>query len=111
MMPFQPGDVVTAIYPGARVTKPRPALVVTTDLYHATRPDVVLGLLTSQVSWATTPTDYVLQDWQAARLLLPTAFRCYFNTFLASHPRRIGRLTDRDWAEVQARLRLALAVV
>jgi hypothetical protein len=62
----KPGAVVTVDFPGAQGVKRRPALVVSTDIYHAARPDVVLAVITSQTRAATAPTDYVLQDWAAA---------------------------------------------
>lgn len=40
----EPGDVVTVNFPGALGAKRRPALVVSTDTYHKTRPDVILAL-------------------------------------------------------------------
>ncbi len=106
-----PGDVVVADFPGITGTKRRPALVVSTDTYHAARPDVILGLLKGQVAVATSPTDHHLQDWSHAGLHVPTAFR----TFLITLPRvdviaRIGHLSEQDWAEVQSRLRLSTAV-
>jgi len=106
-----PGDVVVADFPGITGTKRRPAVVVSSDTYHATRPDVVLGLLTGRVAAATSPTDYRLQDWAEAGLYVPSAFR----TFLITLPQqdviaRIGHLSGRDWAEVQNRLRLSIAV-
>ncbi len=57
-----PGDVVTVAFVGVTGTKRRPAVVVSSDLYHANRPDVIVGLLTTQIGGATTPTDYRLQD-------------------------------------------------
>jgi len=106
-----PGDVVFAPFPGADGVKDRPAVVVSSDLYHAHRPDVILALLTSQVSSAVLPTDYVLQDWSAAGLNMPTAFRCYFATLdVRIVYGQLGVLSAQDWAEVQARLRLAMAV-
>lgn len=107
---LQPGDVVVADFTGATGVKRRPTLVVSTDVYHKHHPDVVLGVLTTHVGDATTPTDYVLQDWSAAGLHAPSAFRAYVGMSLASAVRKIGHLSDRDWQEVQARLRLALAV-
>jgi len=106
-----PGDVVVADFPGITGTKRRPALVVSTDVYHTVRPDIVLGLLTGQIAAATSPTDYRLQDWAAAGLRTPTAFR----TFLITLPQVdviavIGHLSQRDWAKVQDRLRRAVAV-
>lgn len=108
---LHPGDIVVADFPGITGTKRRPALVVSTDAYHATRPDVILGLLTGQVAAATSPTDYRLKDWAAAGLHIPTAFR----TFLITLPQAdivavIGHLSEQDWAAVQERLRLSVAV-
>lgn len=106
-----PGDVVFAPFPGVDGVKDRPAVVVSSALYHSVRPDVVLALLTSQVANAVQPTDYVLQDWLAAGLRLPSAFRCYFVTMdVREVYGQLGVLSARDWTEVQARLRLALAV-
>ena len=106
----KPGNVVTVDFPGAVGTKRRPAVVLSTDTYHATRPDVVLGLLTGQVVAATGPTDYALQDWSAAGLHNPSAFRAFLATLPATQVSVIGHLSDRDWQEVKARLRAALAV-
>jgi mRNA interferase MazF len=106
-----PGSVVLVDYVGAVTTKRRPAVVVSSALYHNNRPDVILGLLTTDVADATGPTDYVLQDWAAAGLHRPTAFR----SFLLTRPvavilQEIGQLSQRDWQEVKQRLRLALEV-
>jgi mRNA-degrading endonuclease toxin of MazEF toxin-antitoxin module len=107
---LKPGDVVLAHTRGAVVAKNRPSIVLTTDLYHKLHIDVVVALVTTQLWQATTPTDYVLQDWAAAGLHSPSAVRIYLDTTLAASVRRIGHLSDRDWLEVQARMRLALAV-
>ena len=98
---FKPGDVVTVLFPGAVATKRRPAVVVSTSLYHAHRPDVIVGLLTTNVAAASAPTDYLLQDWSAASLRYPSVFRCYLLTFEASALHPIGALTEQDWLGVQ----------
>jgi len=102
--------VLVVDFPGATGLKRRPVVAVSTDVYHTARPDVIVAVLTSQVALATAPTDYILQDWTAAHLHRPTAFRAYLATVPAASVRAIGHLSDRDWAEVQARLQLALAV-
>ncbi|MBI1915701.1 MAG: type II toxin-antitoxin system PemK/MazF family toxin [Planctomycetes bacterium] len=107
---LKPGDVVLAKFVGATGMKPRPTVVISTDLYQSTRPDVIVAELTTQVASATAPTDYVLQDWSAAGLHFPSAFRLYLNTLQIGTPMVIGHLSNRDWQEVQARLRLGLAV-
>lgn len=45
---MKPGDVVIAMLTGARVAKIRPAVVVSTELYHNDRPDAIVAILTSQ---------------------------------------------------------------
>ena len=106
----RPGDVVVCYFRGAQGNKWRPGVVVSTDLYHSNGSDVIVGELTTQLGKAHTPTDYILRDWAAAGLRQPSAFRAYFSMELATQARTIGHLTDHDWQEVQARLRLALAV-
>jgi len=108
---FAPGDVNLIDFPGVQGVKQRPGIVVSSATYHIARPDVVIGLCTSKIGVATSPTDYLLQDWAAAGLKVPTAYRSFFATLPAATVQRVlGHLTDLDWAEIQLRLRLALAV-
>ena len=107
---IEAGDVVVAFLPGARESKRRPAVVVSTRDYHNERPDVILAIITSRVEDATTTFDCVLFDWQTANLRSPSAVRSYLFTVEQDDATRIGRLSDADWSEVQARLRLALEV-
>jgi mRNA interferase MazF len=104
------GDVVTADFVGATGIKRRPAVVLTSDLYHQHRPDIVLGVLTTQTDSAKTPLDYRLQDWSAAGLRQPSAFRAYFSMAEPASVKVIGHLSERDWAEIQERLKLAFAI-
>lgn len=106
---IEPGAVVTALLPGARSTKRRPAIVISTPDYHAARPDLLLAIVTSRVEDAVTPFDYVLFDWRQAGLSLPSAMRSYLFTVEQIEATKIGHLSPEDWQEVQARLRLALA--
>ena len=103
-----PGEVVVLDFMGATGAKRRPAVVVSSDLYHLHRPDWVLGIITSNLVGATTPTDYILQDWSVAGLRKPSAFRAYFVTAVPSATRLIGKLSPRDWDAVRERVRLAL---
>ena len=91
-----PGDVVTVDFPGARGVKRRPAVVVSSRLYHQHRPDLVLAVLTTNLPAASTPMDHVLQDWDKAGLHQPSAFRSYFGMALSSNVRVIGHTSDRD---------------
>src|SRR6266511_3446549 len=96
------GDVVLIDFPGAVNVKKRPAVVLSTPLYHRSRPDIIVGLLTSQVRKATAPTDYLLKDWASAGLHVPTAFRSYLLTLDNGTTPHVGKLSERDWKEIQA---------
>lgn len=106
---FNPGDVVAIDFPGVTGVKRRPAVVISSPVYHASRPDVVVCLITSQTN-TIGPTDYILEDWAQAGLRLPSIFRCFFATLPpATHPVLVGHLSDRDWQGVCACVRIALA--
>ena len=60
------GEVIWIEFPGVVQTKRRPAVVLSSAAYHAVRPDVIVGLITSQTAKANTPTDFLLQEWRAA---------------------------------------------
>lgn len=75
-MTFNPGDIVTVDFPGVTGIKRRPAVVLPSATYHANRPDVIVGLITTQTT-ALGVTDYVLQEWQAAGLRVASVFRSF----------------------------------
>lgn len=108
-MSFNPGDVVTVDFPGVTGIKRRPAVVLSSETYHSNRPDVIVGLITSQTKGLGV-TDYTLQDWQAAGLRTASVFR----SFIVTLPRSanlvvIGQLSERDWKGVRACVKVALA--
>ena len=72
-MQFQRGDVVLVPFPFSDLstTKVRPAVVVSSALYHSTELDLLLAAITSKISLATGPFDYFLNDWRTAGLRYP----------------------------------------
>ena len=105
------GDVVLLDFPGAQVTKRRPAVVLSSAQYHSERPDAIVGLITSQLNRANSATDHLLADWKEAGLTQPSAYR----TFLATIPRsainrHIGRLSTRDLDSVRHCLQIVLSL-
>jgi len=101
---LKPGDVAIAAFPGARLTKTRPAVVLSTAEYHRHRPDVILGLVTTKLAGPLTPTDCKVEDWQPAGLHAPSWFRLYVVTLPQSDVRIIGALSQRDWRAVRLRV-------
>lgn len=83
--------------PGSVQSKNRPAVVLSSASYHATRPDVIVALVTSNTAAAIDPSDHVIADWQAAGLKKPSAARAWLFTMDTSTCRPIGRLSPCDW--------------
>ena len=106
---YKSGDVVLLDFKGAAGSKRRPAVVVSSELYHKQRPDLILGIITTHLAAATASTDCILADWSAAGLRAPSAFRAYLTMAVPSVVRPIGHLSDRDWKAVSERVRLAIA--
>jgi mRNA interferase MazF len=107
---LSPGDVVIGAFPGARITKTRPAVVLSTAEYHRHRPDVIPGLVTTKSPDVLDPTDCEIREWRSAGLHAPSCFRLYVITLHQRAVRTIGRLSDDDWKSVQRRLGVGLAV-
>lgn len=106
----QPGMVVTVDFPGVTGVKRRPAVVVSSGLYHRTRPDVILGLVTSQVPPILAPSDCVLQDWQSAGLRKPSIFRAFLLTKPVTDILIVGQVSTVDWQAIQSCMRNAMAI-
>lgn len=108
-MTFNPGDIVTVDFPGVTGIKRRPAVVLSSAAYHASRPDTIVGLITTQTT-ALGATDHILQDWAVAGLRVASIFRSFIVTLPpTANLARIGHLTERDWQGVRACVKLALA--
>ena len=107
---FNPGDIVVVDFPGITGIKRRPAVVLSSDVYHSSRPDVIVGLITSHIAVTLGPTDYALQDWAAAGLRIASSFRGFFATLpLSAHHEVVGHLSECDWKAVRACVKAAFA--
>jgi mRNA interferase MazF len=112
-MTFRRGDVVLVPFPFSDLStaKVRPAVVISSNLYHATEPDLLLAALTSQVGKAKGPLDFPLSDWRAAGLRFPSALKPVLVTLdPARVVHRVGALSAADLAQVDERLRRALGL-
>jgi mRNA interferase MazF len=108
---LKPGDVVVVDFPGVTSIKRRPAVVLSSDAYHSARPDVIVGLITSQVAGSIGSTDHALADWSAAGLRLPSLFRSFLVTVPGTAVYHVaGHLSDPDWLAIRAKLGIALAL-
>ena len=98
-MAYQRGDILLIPFPYTDLSakKTRPAVVVSSDLFHTRRSEILLMYVSSQVERVDLSLDYLLQDWQAARLLKPSFARpkiaAVEPSLIVYH---IGALTARD---------------
>jgi mRNA interferase MazF len=104
------GEIVVVDFPGVQGIKRRPAIIISSAAYHTSRPDIIIGLVTTQLDDATGPTDHVIVNWKAAGLRRPSAFRA----FLVTLPRKavlasIGRPDATDWKAIVPCVNDALA--
>jgi len=107
-MSFNPGDVVIVDFPGVKGIKRRPAVVVSSAKYHSIRPDVILGVITTQMK-NLGETDYELQDWKQTGLRVASIFRSFIVTLPpTANLVLIGNLSERDWKGVCACVKIAL---
>lgn len=111
MDPLKFADVIIADFPGVIGIKRRPAVVISTADYHTTVGAVILGVVTTNLTIATTPTDHAIANWTEAGLRRPSAFRSFLVTLPQSKVLAvIGSLSSADWQNVQACIRKAITV-
>jgi mRNA interferase MazF len=106
----KPGDIVTLSFRGATGIKRRPAVVISTEAYHASRPDIIVGSVTTKIAAATSPSDHVIEDWADAGLHRPSAFRAYLIMTFPDEVQVVGHLSDRDWLAIRRCLAGAISV-
>lgn len=113
-MAYKRGDILLVPFPFSDLStaKVRPALVVSSAIYHRTMPDLLLAALTSNMSSSLPKSlDYALKAWQAANLKFPTAFKpVVFTLDPARVVHRIGAIDKLDLAEIDKRLKAALGL-
>ncbi len=83
-------------------SKKRPAVVVSSNAYHQARPDLVIMAVTSQLRPTTHFGEVMVQDWQAAGLLKPSAIKPVITTIEQSLViRAMGKLAPDDGAALR----------
>lgn len=110
---YRRGQVVVVNVPFSNQSgvKPRPAVVVSTDRFHKTLPDVIVCPISSQSRYYRRPGpgDYPLQKWRVVGLRHPSTVRIskVLSVEKAILKRILGSLSQEDLAEVEEGLRQA----
>jgi mRNA interferase MazF len=92
------GDIVLVPFPFADQTasKQRPAVVISTADYNASRPDIILMAVTSQLRASVAYGEVWLARWQDAGLLKPSAVKPVVATLEQNLILRLGALGIAD---------------
>lgn len=104
------GDIVLVPFPFTDQSgaKKRPAVIVSSAAYNQARRDAVIMAVTSQIKPSGTFAEVIIQDWQAAGLLKPSAIKPVIATIeQALILKHLGQLSTRD----QPALRKAIAAI
>jgi mRNA interferase MazF len=109
-MPSEPADiafgaVVLVPFPftDQATVKRRPAVVVSSASYNASRPDVILMAITSQLRASAAFGEVWLKEWQMAGLLKPSAVKPLIATFARDLiVRQLGDLAEGDARALRA---------
>jgi mRNA interferase MazF len=112
-MRYQFGDVVLVPFPftDQSTTKQRPGVIVLSAAYHDARRDLILMAVTSQVRGAGVFGELVVQDWQAAKLLKPSAVKPVLATLEQTLViKTLGRLSAPDQQRLRESIATALRV-
>src|SRR4051812_22269712 len=98
MIAYSRGDVVIVRfrYTDQSGQKLRPALIVSSALYHRSRHDVVVAGITSNLARQLVG-DYAIADWRAAGLNVPSLVTGILQTIQRTMlGRKVGTLTEAD---------------
>lgn len=77
--------------------KKRPAVVVSSNLYHAGRRDLIILAITSQIRMPLGFGEALVADWQSAGLLKPSVFKPVLTTIEQTRVLRVmGALSTAD---------------
>lgn len=104
MIGYEFGDVVLVPFPftDQSSAKKRPAVVISSGAYHHERPDLIIMAITSQVKPIQTVGEVIVNDWQGAGLLKPSAIKPVITTIERGLIiNKLGQLKKDDHAALE----------
>lgn len=111
MTSYKPGDVVLVSIPFTDQSgaKKRPGVVVSSEAYNASTPDVIILPITSQIRQTPVFGEFAITEWQAAGLLKPSMGKPLLASVEQSLvTRHLGKLRQSDEAALRKCLSLLL---
>ena len=99
MTDYNFGDVVLVPFPftDQTTTKKRPAVVVSSPVYHQERPDIIIMAVSSQIRPSAFFGEVIITEWKEAGLLKPSVIKPILTTIEQGIVlRKLGRLGKED---------------
>lgn len=110
MTSYKRGDVVLVSFIFANETgvKSRPAIIISSDAYHAERNEAIIAAITSRTDRVLIG-DHPISEWRGAGLLFPSVATSVIRTIKQSMiTRKLGSMPSSDMEEIGNKLRLVL---
>ena len=110
---YSRGDIVLVPFQFSDrpVFKRRPALIVSSHVYHAGRQEIIIAAITSRVRRPLLVADYLVERWQEGGLPKPSVVTAILRTVKGTMiTRRLGSLAEADLRAVDSRLKEALSL-
>ena len=112
MIGYSRGDVVLInfLFADGTGTKRRPAVIMSSDAYHAGRAEVIIAAITSRTD-RLLPGAHLIKDWDGAGLLFPSVATGIIRTIkLDMITRKLGAMSTSDMNAINRELKVALGL-
>ena len=112
MTEYNRGDVVLVsfIFTDETGVKRRPAVIISSEAYHAGRDEAIIAAITSRTDRILIG-DHLIADWQYAGLLFPSVVTSIIRTIKREMiNKRLGSLSTQDEGQIDRKLKLALGL-
>jgi len=99
MTAYERGNIVLVPFPftDQTTTKKRPAVVISSNSYNTTSPDIVIMAITSQTEKFFEIGECLIKNWKEAGLLKPSAIKPAISTTeLKLVLKKLGKLSSED---------------
>ncbi len=112
MTGYERGDVVLVrfIFSDETGERQRPAIVLSSDAYHGSRQEAIIGAITSRTDRVLVG-DHLIEDWEAAGLLFPSVATGIIRTIKQGMiAKKLGTMPVPDMKGIEGQLRDALGL-
>lgn len=112
MTEYSRGDVVLVgfIFADESGVKRRPAVIISSEVYHSGRDEAIIAAITSRTDRVLVG-DHLIDDWQGAGLLFPSVATTIIRTIKQCMlTRKLGSMPIPDMETIDSKLKLVLGL-